>query len=132
MKIRERNRVNSVRHLHSLSRPVLNQCSRLAASTKHVGVIMLCAFDGPQSRRRCYRFALVRYGNRFRSLAFTACDGCLMTKEQALAKLWELQAGMYSMSMASIKRAVKRHRDVSPKIFRVFGMSKDRRKKNGR
>lgn len=89
---------------------------------------MLYTFDGPQLRRRCYRFALVRYGNQFRSLAFTACDGCLMTKEQALAKLWELQAEIHAMSMASIKKAAKRHRHVPQKILRAFGI----RRQNGR
>jgi hypothetical protein len=54
-----------------------------------------------------------------------------MTKEQALAKLWELQAEIHAMSMASIKKAVKRHRNVSPKILRAFGMRQDRRKENG-
>lgn len=73
---------------------------------------MLSTFDGPQLKRRCDRFALIRFGKRMRVLVFTACDGCLMKKEGDVAKLWEVQAEIYSLSMPKIKKAIRHHKAI--------------------
>ena len=73
---------------------------------------MLSTFDGPQLKRRCDRFALIRFGSRIRVLAFTVCDGCLMKKEGAVATMWEFQAECYSDSKARIKNAIRHHKAI--------------------
>jgi hypothetical protein len=48
---------------------------------------MLSTFDGPQLKRRCDRFALIRFGSRIRVFPITACDGRLMKKRRCCGEL---------------------------------------------